>query len=246
MTIPRFYVSSSTHWRSGDRLDLPNEVIQHIQARRLTAGNTVQIFCGYSEEYVGILLSKQGSSQQVEIETVVLRPLPRMGKLVLAVSPPANERMDWLVEKATELGATHIQTILSRRSVFKLHEDKQSAKLSRWQRIAISACEQSGRSLLPNLQLPMDLLKWLQQPPVHGEGYFFLDPNAKLSLASALRQNGCQNKVLLIGPEGGWSEEERQSILQSAYQPVHVGPHILRTETAALTALSLSLASVHD
>jgi 16S rRNA (uracil1498-N3)-methyltransferase len=146
---------------------------------------------------------------------------------------PANERMDWLVEKATELGAASIQPLLAERSVLRLAGERAAKKQAHWQGIAIAACEQSGRNRVPPVHPVQPLAAWLAAQPRAGV-VLSLRPGTQPVAALA----GRTELTLLSGPEGGLSPAEEDAALARGWQPVHLGPRVLRAETAPLAALA--------
>lgn len=159
----------------------------------------------------------------------------------LVVGMPANERMDWLVEKATELGVASVQPVLAERSVLKLKGERADKKRAHWQGIAIAACEQCGRNRVPQVHEAVALLAWLasgRAEPVGARGsrlLLSLAPGAQpLSQAVA----GTGPVTLLSGPEGGLSLVEEQAALAAGFVAVNLGPRVLRAETAPLAVLA--------
>ena len=144
--------------------------------------------------------------------------------------------MDWLVEKATELGAASIQPLMAERSVLRLDGERAQKKRAHWQGIAIAACEQCGRNRVPEIHAVMDMARWLAMP--QGQ-----ELRLVLSLSSAARPlmqaaAGVAPLLVLSGPEGGLTAQEEQAALASGFQPVSLGARVLRAETAPLAALA--------
>ena len=162
----------------------------------------------------------------------------------LALGMPANERMDWLVEKATELGAASLQPLVCERSVLRLAGERADKKQAHWQAIAVSACEQSGRNRVPAVARPHDFARWCETPDnsVVSEG-----PTLRLvlslqadtrPLAEAVAGRAADPVLLLSGPEGGLSPQELVQAQARGFVPVTLGPRVLRAETAPLAALA--------
>jgi 16S rRNA (uracil1498-N3)-methyltransferase len=141
--------------------------------------------------------------------------------------------MDWAIQKATELGVTQITPIVSERCEVRLNDERADKRLAHWRQIAISACEQCGRSVLPVIHPPMSLRDWL---PVEADLKLVLHPVAA-PLTSHARP---QTLAFLIGPEGGLSESEVEQAANQGFQPARLGPRVLRTETAPVVALSVA------
>jgi 16S rRNA (uracil1498-N3)-methyltransferase len=162
----------------------------------------------------------------------------------LAVVMPANDRMDWLVEKAAELGAASVQPLVSARSVLRLHGERAAKKSAHWQAVAVAACEQCGRNRVPAVQPVCELSAWLASLPALSA---LAAPDAAglrllLSLragAQDLRQAPADAAVTLLnGPEGGLTAEEEELAIAAGFAPLTLGPRVLRAETAPLAALA--------
>jgi 16S rRNA (uracil1498-N3)-methyltransferase len=153
----------------------------------------------------------------------------------LALGIPANERMDWLVEKAAELGVASIQPLLSERSVLKLSGERAGKKRAHWQSIAIAACEQCGRNRVPPLHTVLALEQWLAQPREPGL-FWLLSPAG--GAPAWPRDTDASPLTLLSGPEGGLTAAEEERAQAAGFVPASLGPRILRAETAPLAALS--------
>jgi 16S rRNA (uracil1498-N3)-methyltransferase len=153
----------------------------------------------------------------------------------LAVGMPANERMDWLVEKAAELGAAGIQPLLAERSVLRLTGERAVRKRAHWQAIAIAACEQCGRNRVPQVQEVMSFAEWLPRARTGERWMLSVAADASPWPADA----GAGGPLtLLSGPEGGWSAAEEAAARAAGFTPRSLGPRVLRAETAPLAALS--------
>ena len=158
----------------------------------------------------------------------------------LVVGMPANERMDWLVEKATELGVASIQPVMAARSVLKLKGDRADKKIERWQSIAVSACEQCGRNQVPVIHPPQSLADWLRSkdaPPADATRLVLSlrEGNQPLRLVAG----DAQAVWVLHGPEGGLTAQEEDWALAQGWKPASLGSRVLRAETASVAALSL-------
>ena len=183
-----------------------------------------------------------GRSQvQVEIGSHVAVEREAQRAVHLAVGMPANERMDWLVEKAAELGVASIQPLMTERSVLRLAAERASKKVDLWQGVAIAACEQCGGNRVPLLHGVKTLTQWLASLAAQDNA---APQRLLLSLGGgtqALRsmEPGGSGMLFLSGPEGGLGASEESAALAAGFQPVTLGPRVLRAETAALTALAL-------
>ncbi|UFS55816.1 16S rRNA (uracil(1498)-N(3))-methyltransferase [Comamonadaceae bacterium M7527] len=233
--MPRIYSDQALH--TGVTLTLSREASRHIQVLRMQPGHSVQLFDGRGGEFEATiaLIGRQTVDVQVGAHHAVERESQRA--VHLAVCMPANERMDWLVEKATELGAASITPLMSQRSVVKLSGDRADKKQAHWQAVAVSACEQCGRNRVPTVALPQPLGAWLTgQVPTQATRYV-------LSLQTNNADTACTSTKdtsdiwVLNGPEGGLSAQEEAQAMAAGWQPMSLGARILRAETAALAAL---------
>lgn len=246
--MPRFYCP--TPLVPGVLLDLPNNAVRHAQVLRLQPGDTVTLFNGgWSEqssagEFSARIVRMGRSSVQVQIDAhhAIEREAPRA--VHLAVGMPANERMDWLVEKATELGVASIQPLMTERSVLRLSGERAQRKTAHWHSVAIAACEQCGGNRVPLVHPVLGLREWLQTLTPNGSTARLL---LSLSLASASLQHAMhlsgENSIMVLsGPEGGLSAAEETAAIASGFTAASLGSRILRAETAALSALAQLLA----
>ncbi len=222
---------------SGALLDLPAGAARHVQVLRLQPGITITLFNGEGGEFEATITRMGRSEVQVQVgaHTPVERETAREVHLALGV--PANERMDWLVEKATELGVASIQPLLAERSVLKLKGERAEKKRAHWQGIAIAACEQCGRNRVPEVRESLALPDWFR---ALGPGArFLLSLQADTQpLQQALAAAGQGSVIFLSGPEGGLTSAEEAAALACGFVPVTLGSRTLRAETAPLAALA--------
>jgi 16S rRNA (uracil1498-N3)-methyltransferase len=228
---------------TGQVVDLPPTAARHVQVLRMQPGHTLTLFNGEGGEFsaevqhmgrsdVRVVV---GEHRDVECEAAV--------QVHLAVGMPANERMDWLVEKATELGVHRITPLMTERSVVRLTGERAEKKQAHWQAIASSASEQCGRNRVPVIDIPERLDAWLaRQTPqahvVHG----VLSLHASTQPLQDLRASAAVTPsawVLLNGPEGGLTDAEDAAARAKGFAAVSLGERVLRAETAALGALAL-------
>lgn len=226
---------------SGLALDLPASAARHVQVLRMQPGETVTLFNGEGGEYAAVVERMGRSDVRVTVgdHTPVEREAQRPVHLVVGM--PANERMDWLVEKAAELGAASIQPVLAQRSVLKLHGERALKKQSHWQAIAVAACEQSGRNRVPPVREIVTLAQWAAAivattAPANSRLMLSFGPQALALHAAAGKGEG--EVVLLSGPEGGLTQQEEEMAIARAFHCVSLGPRVLRSETAPLAALA--------
>lgn len=220
---------------ANSRVALEDNAARHVgRVLRLGRGAELVLFDGSGGEFPAHIVEGDkravwvvcGERHDIDCES----PLT----ITLAQGISKGERMDYTIQKAVELGVSRIAPINTERSVVNLRGERLDKRLEHWRGVIISACEQCGRNILPQLMPVMNLTEWLRQP-IHGTG-LLLDHRAETGIGTLrLSEVGC---TLLIGPEGGLSELERTAVQREGYQGIRLGPRVLRTETAALTALA--------
>ncbi len=230
-------------YEQGESVNLSPEAAQHIAlVLRMRVGEHVTLFRGDNREFTGSIIQIQKREVVVRIEqvTCVNRESPRGIHLAQGVSK--GERMEWVIQKAVELGVSSITPILTERSVVRLDLARMTKKESQWRSIAIHACEQCGRNRVPTIHPFSSLDNWIKecQTPVK----WILHPEASQTLHQHQQLIG--DMTVLIGPEGGFSADEFDKACEQGFLPLRLGPRILRTETAAVTAMSLLQASFGD
>ncbi|EMD98410.1 MULTISPECIES: 16S rRNA (uracil(1498)-N(3))-methyltransferase [Stutzerimonas stutzeri subgroup] len=231
MRLSRFFIDALL---SLGRHPLPEASAHYIsRVLRLSAGSAVQLFDGSGSEFRGELLEVGKKSVIVELHERVTGMPESPLRIHLGQGLSRGERMDWAIQKATELGVTQITPIVSERCEVRLSDERADKRLAHWRQIAISACEQCGRSVLPVIHSPVSLRDWL---PVEADLKLVLHPVAE-PLTSHARP---QTLAFLIGPEGGLSESEVEQAANQGFQPARLGPRVLRTETAPVVALSVA------
>ncbi len=242
MPSPRFYCSEPL--TANQILTLPESVAHHIRVLRLAAGNTITLFDGHGGECTGTI-DFNGKIAIVALGEHQPREAELAGQITLLQGLPSGDKMDWVIEKAVELGVHRIVPIAAQRSVLQLSGPRLEKRLAHWQRTIESASEQCGRNRLMQIQPPQSLEKALAALPAHNsvlcdpEGTqdfsaWLLSPQANLKAAPAL--------TLLIGPEGGWSQQEFDCARKLGVQSVRFGSRVLRTETAALAMVAAATA----
>ncbi len=232
--MPRFHCPLPL--TPGDSIELPANAARHVQVLRLQPGAVVTLFNGEGGEFEATVQQMGRSHVQVQVgaHDAVEREAPRAVHLLVGM--PANERMDWLVEKATELGVASIQPIVAERSVLKLKGERAEKKRAHWQGIAMAACEQCGRNRVPAIHEALGLHEWLSLGQAQGTRLVLsLQPGAR-PLSQAAPGHG--PITLLSGPEGGLSPAEEQAAMAAGFAPVNLGPRVLRSETAPLAVLA--------
>ena len=232
--MPRFFCQLPLS--IGSVIELEPDVAHHVFVLRLQVGDTIELFNGQGGSFVASLCSieKRRAAAEIKVFLPAECELPYALNLVQAL--PEGSKMDWIIEKAMELGVSAIQPIASQRCVVRLSADRAEKKLAHWQGVIVAAAEQCGRNRLAHLANPLDLAKWLGQQDMHQR--IMLSPRAEQSLADWARHHPPQALSLLIGPEGGLSDEEEQLASRHGVLALSIGPRILRTETAGLAAIA--------
>jgi 16S rRNA (uracil1498-N3)-methyltransferase len=242
----RFYCP--TPLTTGDVLDLPAGAARHVQVLRLQPGDGITLFNGMADapqaggefEATVLRMGRSSVTVQVGVHNLVEREAARAVHLVVGM--PANERMDWLVEKATELGVVSIQPLMTERSVLRLSNERAEKKAAHWQSIAIAACEQCGRNRVPLVHAVKTFAQWAKsgQEQPEASRYLLSLRTGSQPLCDTIvtaRANDASS-VFLSGPEGGLSSAEEDAALVAGFRAVSLGTRVLRAETAALAALA--------
>lgn len=233
MAIPRFY---SPDKLIADTLTALDEQAAHHAAKvlRLREGDAVTLFDGTGGEYPGRIAEIGKHNVAVQLGAHLDRECETPLDVTLAQAISAGEKMDFTLQKATELGIARIQPLASERSVVKLSGERADKRVAHWQGVVISACEQCGRNRIPPVSPIRPYTDWLGEelPGLR----LMLSPEAEQGLRDLPRPN--QPVTLLIGPEGGFSAAEASAARHAKFTPVRLGTRILRTETAALAALA--------
>lgn len=237
----RIHVDAPLH--SNVELRLPDQAAAHVlRVLRLRAGAALTLFNGQGGEHAATLLRAERGAAIVRVDAFAETERESPLRLTLLQGVSRGERMDVIVQKATELGVTRIQPLLTEHSVVKLDDALAAKRRTHWQAIAIGACEQCGRNRLPTVETPLEMGRWLAALPASTGGVrrLVLAPGASHSLG-ALARAASSNDVwqLLIGPEGGLSDGELRDAASRGFVAVSLGPRVLRTETAPLAALAL-------
>ncbi len=254
--MPRFYCP--TLLTTGQLLELPASAARHVQVLRLQPGDRITLFNGgpdwdaaqnspgagvASGEYAATVTRMGRSVVQVRVDAYCAVDREALRQVHLALGVPANERMDWLVEKATELGVASIQPLMSERSVLRLADGRALRKQAHWQGVALAACEQCGGNRVPQIHPVLGLGDWLKVQTA-------LAPAPALQLLLSLQAqsrdlrataSGNAPVIILSGPEGGLSALEEAAAQAAGFMPVTLGARVLRAETAALATLAALL-----
>jgi len=231
---PRFFIDQPLH--AGDKLSLPAGAARHVQVLRLQPGAAITLFNGDGAEWLASVtqMGRSDVAVQVGAGTRVERELAL--PITLALGVPANERMDGLIEKATELGVARVQPLMCERSVLRLAGERAQKKLAHWQGVAVAACEQSGRTRVPQIGPVLSLNDWLACLPAVADGARWV---LSLRDAQALHRLAAPTSLIsLSGPEGGLTEAEEGAAAAAGFQAVSLGPRVLRADTAPLALLA--------
>ena len=238
MSTARFYCNTDFSVR--DTFELPESVAHHIRVRRLRAGEELTLFDGQGNQAQARLIQTGKSSCQVQIETSNAASLELLGQITLVQGMASQDKMDWIVEKATELGVARMMAVQAQRSVVRLSGERAQRRSAHSQRIIESASEQCGRNHLMQLFMPLSLDDAIMQ--CEGRPMLACLPNAQAlplnnkALLDPIRKQRCC--ALFIGPEGGWDTSEEKKLISAGAIGTSLGSRILRTETAGLAAIA--------
>jgi 16S rRNA (uracil1498-N3)-methyltransferase len=235
MRVSRVFVSSPL--ASGERATIGGDAANHIaRVLRLRAGDPLMLFDGRGGEYEARLEAIQGAKVIAQIGEH--RPVERESalRITLLQGIARGDRMDTIVQKATELGVARIVPVITERSVVKLAPHTAHRKHAHWLAIAVAACEQSGRNRVPELAQPQPITEATGRESAAGERRITLQPAAIPTLTEVAA--GRAAVTLLIGPEGGLSPVEAEVAARAGFVGCRIGPRILRTETASLAAIA--------
>ena len=245
--LPRFFCPIPLS--VGSDIVLPRELAHHAgQVLRLRGGDEVALFNGEGGEFRGTL---GGAGRELHVSLNVYDAADRLAALdiTLVQALAVADKMDWIVQKAAELGVRRVQPVAAERSVLKLVGDRETKRLAHWRQIAVSAAEQCGCNLPLQVDALQSLAQWLEKflaaamdtdsgarQADHAMQRWILHPEEGVRLSTLPRPTG--PVALLIGPEGGWSPKELAAAKKAGCQPVALGPRVLRTETAGLAAVA--------
>ena len=230
--MPRFYVDFAL---SPDSVvELPDNVVRHLNVLRVKNTEEIVLFNGNGKSYPAFpeVLEKRRASVRILREEATDNESPLNITLVQAVS--AAERMDFTLQKSVELGVAEIRPAISERCVVRLSGERAEKRVARWQEIVVSACEQSGRNIVPKVLPLTTYAQALQQLPQETTK-LLMSLNRAQKLSDIQPQSG--KVVFMVGPEGGWTEKEEQQAFDAGFQSVTFGKRVLRTETASLAAI---------
>ena len=217
-----------------------------IKVLRLRAGAKAILFNGDGTDYLCEILAAKPEAAQLQILSAQPAAAESSLKITLLQAICRGDKMDWVLEKATELGVTHIIPVQSERSEVQLDSERASKRREHWQRVVVSACEQSGRAFVPQVETLQTLGNRLSGA-VSAVTKFVLEPGgAPISSASVVMLREHLSVALAVGPEGGWSERDLAQLTLGGFSQVAIGPRVLRTETAGVAAISVIQALCGD
>ncbi|MCO4864346.1 16S rRNA (uracil(1498)-N(3))-methyltransferase [Cupriavidus sp. WGlv3] len=242
---PRFFVGGAdTMLAAESDFPLPEPVVRHAQVLRLAPGDAITLFDGRGGSHAATLveLGKRHALARIGAHDAAEAEPPF--RVTLAQGLAGGDKMDWLIEKAVELGVAAIQPLQASRSVVRLSGERAQKRQAHWQALVQAACEQCGRNRLPAVAEVTNLDTWLARADRSGNGAtrLLVSPRAAQALPALVAERReallADGVTLLIGPEGGLAPEEEQAALQAGFTGVSLGPRILRTETAGLACLA--------
>lgn len=233
MRVPRIY--QNVPLSAGPPISLDEESSKRLsQVLRLEKGHKLILFNGDGNEYPAHIVEIKRHHMQVQIETCLEKSMESSLKLHLGQVIAKGERMDYAIQKATELGISEITPLFSTRCEVHLKNNRQEKKLEHWQKVIINSCEQCGRNQLPQLNPAIELHPWLEN--LKTQTKLLLDHRSEASLKEVKLSSEI---ALLVGPEGGLTFEEKNYALHHGFQAVQLGPRVFRSETAGLVAISV-------
>jgi len=242
MRLTRVFVDAPLE--SGMSVDLPVQTGAHlVRVLRARSGDELVLFNGDGRDFTGVIGAVRGKHVSAQIGAVRRIDTESRLAITLVQCLPRGEKMDLIVQKATELGVTRIVPVISQRSVVRLDEDQAQSKQDHWQAVAVSACEQCGRARLPTIERPVQLTKFLGALPAATHPRWVLEPHTVPTAATVPSALNTHDRASLtaadlsIGPEGGFAPDELEAFGLVGFVRLRLGPRVLRTETAALAAL---------
>ena len=227
----------------GTRVALPDAAAAHLtRVLRLREGDACVLFNGDGRDHAARIVSVGKRETLVEVGEARVVDNESPLRITLLQGIARGEKMDWILQKATELGIARILPASSDRSEVKLDAQRADKRLAHWRGIVVSACEQSGRATVPDVAAPQSLAQAAAMREGRG---FILDPFAEASLSSlqGVELLAC---TIAIGPEGGWSPRDREQLVAAGYEGLRLGPRVLRTETAGIAAIAALQAACGD
>ncbi|WP_323071511.1 16S rRNA (uracil(1498)-N(3))-methyltransferase [Mycetohabitans endofungorum] len=239
LSSPRFFVPMPLH--SGHSTPLPDDVVRHMHVLRLQAGDKAILFNGEGGQFEAELLQLDKRSATVQVGRFDAREVEPPYRVVLAQGIAGGDKMDWLLEKAVELGVAGVIPLMTARSVVRLTGERAARRHAHWQALVRAACEQCGRNRLPDVAPLTDVMTWLEScaaPPRDNALRLLLSPRAERPFATLPDTAPAAPVIVMIGPEGGLSATEEAAAISHGFMPLGLGPRVLRTETAGIAVLA--------
>jgi 16S rRNA (uracil1498-N3)-methyltransferase len=236
--MPRFHVSAPL--APNQLVSLPENVVRHVHVLRLQTGDQIDLFDGAGGQYSGTLVEIGKRSAVAQLGEHEAREAEAPYSITLAQGVAGGDKMDWLIEKAVELGVSAIVPLTAERGVVRLSAERAVRRQAHWQALVEAACEQCGRNRVPAVSAAMDVQKWLNELADirDGEIRLMLSPRAEKDFASLPEHAPAESVTLAIGPEAGFSPAEEAAIADAGFTSISLGPRILRTETAGMAMLA--------
>lgn len=232
--MPRFYCSQPL--AVGETITLPDAVAHHVHVVRLAVGAELCLFNGDGGQYVAQLASVEKRRATAVLKAFVARDVELPFEITLAQALPEASKMDWIIEKAVEMGVAALQPLAAQRCVVRLSGERADKKQAHWQGVIEAACEQSGRNRLARLA-PLDQFDdWIGQDGLQKR--ILLTPRGSESLPAWARHQPPQAVAILVGPEGGFTLAEEDAAIGRGALALSMGPRVLRTETAGIAAVA--------
>lgn len=231
--MPRFYLPENLS--VGQTVALPDNIVRHLNVLRVRPNENITLFDGKGKAHAAQLtvLEKRRAEAEILHEDTTDNESPLNITLIQSIS--SGDRMDFTLQKSVELGVTAIQPVISERCIVRLDGERAAKRLARWQEIVISACEQSGRNTVPPVLPIIGYREALDKMPSESTK-LIMSINRARKLGDIRQPSGAI--VFMVGPEGGWTEQEEQQAFDAGFQAVTLGKRILRTETAPLAAIA--------
>ena len=235
MRNPRLFTDQSL--TPGDQVVLKGDVAQHLgRVLRARAGDHIGLFNGDGQEFAAQVLTVGKREITVDIGSAATPDTESLVRTTLGLCLSKGDRFDWAIQKATELGVGAIAPLYSERVDFNIPPDRIEKRIAHWQQIAISACEQCGRVRIPAVSTPQPLQQWVQSVAAEHKWVLHCDDHGAPKPVAGVATPA--DAALLIGPEGGLTDQEVARACENSFEVLQLGPRVLRTETAPVVALS--------
>ena len=241
MTFPRFFYPDQI--KVGQSIELPARAMHHaVNVLRLDKDAKIILFNGEGGEFLAFIERINKASISVLIEEFIIVEHESPLQITLAQSICTNIKMDLIVRKTVELGVNNIQPVVTKRCLVKLSGERMLKRVLHWQQIVVSACEQCGRNVVPQILSPITLPDWIANQKIKDKTtkklYFLLSPTAKKGIQDFSNDLSVTDLTLLVGPEGGFTSEEEAAAQIAGFTQIRLGSRTLRTETAALATIA--------